>query len=120
MQLSGEGKSPLQSMRRTAEQTPSSHFEHDRKAKRISIQVMYPKLSGALAHGPQHRFISAVEQTVELPQDIYWQYLVIAAPSFANIAFKVPSWILKLPECQLSASWDIVRRQYTILLNYGK
>ena len=54
----------------------------------LLFQVDYPEIRQDTV--PRHRFMSAFEQKIETP-DKNWQYLILAAEPYENIAFKVPS-----------------------------
>ncbi|GAA6058852.1 hypothetical protein JCM10212_002796 [Sporobolomyces blumeae] len=52
----------------------------------LLFQVHYPEIKDGVK--PRHRFMSAFEQKVEMP-DRNWQYLLIAAEPYQTISFKI-------------------------------
>uniref|UniRef100_A0A2K5EX74 U1-type domain-containing protein n=1 Tax=Aotus nancymaae TaxID=37293 RepID=A0A2K5EX74_AOTNA len=54
----------------------------------LLFQIDYPEVAEGIM--PHHRFMSAYEQRIELP-DRRWQYLLMAVEPYETIAFKVPS-----------------------------
>ncbi|GAA5944413.1 spliceosome assembly protein PRP11 [Sporobolomyces koalae] len=52
----------------------------------LLFQIHYPEIKDGVK--PRHRFMSAFEQKVELP-DRNWQYLLIAAEPYQTISFKI-------------------------------
>ena len=54
----------------------------------LLIQIDYPEIKPDIV--PRHRFMSAFEQKIEIPNKD-WQYLIFAAEPYETIAFKIPS-----------------------------
>ena len=98
-------------------EVPKSRYQLHKATKTLVITVECPKIDPGLS--PQHRLISAVEQTVESPQDLFWQYLVIAAPPYLNIAYKIPASFLKPQEHTIHRAWDIVKRVFQLTIEFG-
>lgn len=56
--------------------------------KQIMFELEYPQIDPSIQ--PQHRFMSAYEQKVEVP-DKNFRFLLFAAEPYVTVAFKVPS-----------------------------
>ncbi|GAA5917670.1 hypothetical protein JCM8208_002823, partial [Rhodotorula glutinis] len=66
----------------------------------LLFQVHYPEIKDGVR--PRHRFMSAFEQKVEVP-DRNWQYLLIAAEPYQTISFKIQAREIDSTE---GMSWD--------------
>jgi splicing factor 3A subunit 2 len=80
----------------------------------ILVQVHYPHIT---APKPVYRFMASFEQKVE-PSDKKYQYLVLAAEPYSNIAFKIPSNIINLDARSFVQYWDDASKQYSIQFLY--
>lgn len=82
--------------------------------KGCRILLHYPQLLSS--HGPQHRFVSAWEQKVEVP-DKDWQYVVVRAPPpYDTVAIKIPANVeMDTGNSEVHYShWDPDNKLYTI------
>jgi splicing factor 3A subunit 2 len=77
----------------------------------LLIQIHYPQIGHEIY--PLHRFMSAFEQRVEIP-DRRWQYLVVAAEPYETIAFRIPSKEIELSPDRFLQHWDPDAKQYTL------
>jgi splicing factor 3A subunit 2 len=88
--------------------------------RRLCFEVSYPHVGANVQ--PRHRFMSAFEQRVDVQKDARYQYLVLAAEPYQNIAFKIPSDPIvrdrESPEA-LCTYWNPVERVFTLRLTYG-
>lgn len=87
------------------------------EGRHLLVKLEYPKINPDIQ--PEYRFISAVEQVVEPQMDLSWQYLVVAAAPYRNVAIKIPAWILSQPSFNSQDFWDPVRRFYEIRIRCG-
>lgn len=71
--------------------------------KQIMFELEYPQIDPSIQ--PQHRFMSAFEQKVEVP-DKNFRFLLFAAEPYVTVAFKVPSLELDKSEGKFIESWD--------------
>jgi splicing factor 3A subunit 2 len=63
--------------------------------KQLLFEIEYPQIDPSIK--PEHRFISAYEQKIEVP-DKAFRFLLFAAEPYVTIAFKVPSLELDMSE----------------------
>ncbi|KAL0211029.1 hypothetical protein P9112_009327 [Eukaryota sp. TZLM1-RC] len=64
---------------------------------------------------PKHRIISSYEQSKE-PVDSKYQYVVIAAEPYQNIAFKIPNDTIDRDPVHYWSHWDDVQLRYSLHL----
>ncbi|KWU47354.1 splicing factor 3a [Rhodotorula sp. JG-1b] len=69
----------------------------------LLFQVHYPEIKDGVK--PRHRFMSAFEQKVEVP-DRNWQYLLIAAEPYQTISFKIQAREIDSTEGMSWEHWD--------------
>jgi splicing factor 3A subunit 2 len=62
---------------------------------------------------PRHRFMSAYEQRVE-PADRNYQYIIVAAEPYENIAFKVPNREIDTAAAKFFTNWDREHLTFTL------
>jgi splicing factor 3A subunit 2 len=86
----------------------SRDFDDNRRC--LSFEIQYPEILEHLQ--PRYRFMSAFEQQVERPPNPNYQYLVLAAEPYTNIAFKVPN----APIDACTTHWDTARKLWTVTL----
>ncbi|KAI3649030.1 hypothetical protein MP228_006884 [Amoeboaphelidium protococcarum] len=67
---------------------------------------------------PMYRFMSAYEQKVDTP-DNAWQYLVIAADPYENIAFKIPNTPVDINSDLLFDHYDVDTHVYTVQIMFA-
>lgn len=67
----------------------------------LLFQISYPEIGEGIK--PRHRFMSAYEQKIEVPNRAH-QYLIFAAEPYENVAFKVQS--MDIDQEQLWTYWD--------------
>ncbi|KAI3630253.1 hypothetical protein MIR68_011688 [Amoeboaphelidium protococcarum] len=68
---------------------------------------------------PMYRFMSAYEQKVDTP-DNAWQYLVIAADPYENIAFKIPNTPVDVNSDLLFDHYDVDTHVYTVQIMFAQ
>jgi splicing factor 3A subunit 2 len=83
--------------------------------KQIMFEIEYPQIDPSIQ--PQHRFMSAYEQKVEVP-DKNFRFLLFAAEPYVTIAFKVPSLELDQGEGKFIENWDPERKLFVMLLTF--
>jgi splicing factor 3A subunit 2 len=66
---------------------------------------------------PKHRFMSAYEQKLEVPEQQY-QYLLFAAEPYETIAFKIPNMEIDRSEGKFYSYWDKDKKIYTLQLYF--
>ena len=71
--------------------------------KQILFEAEYPQIDPSIK--PEHRFMSAYEQKIEVP-DKSFRFLLFAAEPYVTIAFKIPSLELDMSEEKFVESWD--------------
>ena len=83
----------------------------DPRTKQLGLlfQIHYPEITAGML--PRHRFMSAFEQKVEVP-DRAVQYLLFAAEPYETIAFKVPSTEIDKSEGRILTHWDVDAKQF--------
>lgn len=64
---------------------------------------------------PRHRFMSAYEQKVEVPDKNY-QYILFACDPYDTIAFKIPNQPIDKREGRFFTSWDAQSRKFVLSL----
>lgn len=84
--------------------------------RQLQFIVSYPKIEAGLQ--PRHRFMSAFEQRVDLPADGKWQYLIIAAAPYENIAFKIPSGAIDKRPGAFDTNWDAQAKTFTLSIAF--
>jgi len=77
----------------------------------LLIEIDYTEIEEGLQ--PRHRFMSAYEQKIELPDKNY-QYLLFAAEPYETIAFKVPNWEVDRTPGKFHTNWDPIRKTFTL------
>eukprot|EP00158_Paraphelidium_tribonemae_P002585 Partr_v1_DN25492_c0_g1_i1_m53635 putative Splicing factor 3A subunit len=82
----------------------------------LLFQMHYPQIDQSVIKTPHHRFMSAYEQRVEIPNRAY-QYLLFAAEPYETVAFRVPA--LELDKRNDGADgmwhyWDSDARLYSV------
>lgn len=81
----------------------------------LVFQVFYPEIAANVQ--PRHRFMSAFEQKVEVP-DKRFQYLLFAAEPYETIAFKVPNAPVDKRDGQFFSNWDKDAKAFTLQLAF--
>ncbi|KAJ1932859.1 CWF complex protein sap62, partial [Linderina pennispora] len=77
--------------------------------------VTYPEVTEETK--PRHRFMSAYEQHVEVPNRQY-QYLLFAAEPYETIAFKIQSREIDMRPGRFWTYWDKDTHKFTLQLFY--
>ena len=80
----------------------------------VIVKILYPNIVKSAQ--PSYRWISSFEQTVEPIKDPNWQYLVVAAEPYENIAIKVPSWSI----LDQSSSWNPMISEFVISAQFAE
>jgi len=84
----------------------------------LIFEIEYPNIEEGLQ--PRHRFMSAFEQRVEVPDKNY-QYLIFAADPYETIAFKIPNLeIEREVGCKNSiySNWEREKLTFTLQLHF--
>jgi splicing factor 3A subunit 2 len=66
---------------------------------------------------PQHRFMSAYEQKIEVP-DKNFKFILFAAEPYITIAFKIPNLEIDNGPDKFVESWDAERKIYIMVLHF--
>lgn len=66
---------------------------------------------------PRHRFMSAYEQKVEVPDKNY-QFILFACDPYHTIAFKIPNQPIDKSEGRFFSSWDAQTRKFVLALQF--
>eukprot|EP00817_Percolomonadidae_sp_ATCC50343_P000861 CAMPEP_0117431924 /NCGR_PEP_ID=MMETSP0758-20121206/11478_1 /TAXON_ID=63605 /ORGANISM="Percolomonas cosmopolitus, Strain AE-1 (ATCC 50343)" /LENGTH=291 /DNA_ID=CAMNT_0005221459 /DNA_START=52 /DNA_END=923 /DNA_ORIENTATION=+ len=80
----------------------------------LFFQINYNEIE--IGKQPQHRFMSAFEQHVDMPQDPAYQYILFAAEPYETISFKIPN--KNIDQSRFSSQWDDRSKVYKIHLFY--
>jgi len=75
----------------------------------LLFQIDYPEIGDGIV--PRHRFMSAYEQKIEVP-DKRWQYCIFAAEPYETIGFKVPSREVDKSEDKFWSVWNKDTKQF--------
>uniref|UniRef100_A0A2K5EX73 U1-type domain-containing protein n=1 Tax=Aotus nancymaae TaxID=37293 RepID=A0A2K5EX73_AOTNA len=81
----------------------------------LLFQIDYPEVAEGIM--PHHRFMSAYEQRIELP-DRRWQYLLMAVEPYETIAFKVPSREIDKAEGKFWTHWNRETKQFFLQFHF--
>lgn len=81
--------------------------------KALLFEVEYPEIGEKIR--PRHRFMSAYEQKVEVPETKF-QYLLLACEPYETIAFKVPNLEIDKDNNKFYVNWDATRKVFTMQL----
>ncbi|ORX74753.1 hypothetical protein DL89DRAFT_264551 [Linderina pennispora] len=81
----------------------------------LLVEVTYPEVTEETK--PRHRFMSAYEQHVEVPNRQY-QYLLFAAEPYETIAFKIQSREIDMRPGRFWTYWDKDTHKFTLQLFY--
>ena len=82
--------------------------------KTLTFEVDYPEADDDSQ--PRHRFMSAYEQKVELP-DKNFQYLLFACEPYETIAFKIPNLPVDKREGRFFTNWDSRGKKFVCSLS---
>lgn len=85
------------------------------KQQSLLFQIDYPEIADNVV--PRHRFMSAYEQRVEIP-DKKWQYLLFAAEPYETIGFKIPSRELDKSEGKFWTHWNSEAKQFFLQISF--
>ena len=80
----------------------------------ILFRISYPKIADNVQ--PRHRFMSSVEQRVEVP-NMNYQYVLFAAEPYETVAFKVPSLPIDKKEGKFLLDWNREKKVFTVSNN---
>ena len=81
----------------------------------LKFELEYPDCSEGLQ--PRHRFMSAYEQKVEVPDKNY-QYLLFACEPYETIAFKLPSQQIDKREGRFVTNWDAIAKKLILTMYF--
>lgn len=79
----------------------------------LTFEVEYPE--AAADTQPRHRFMSAFEQKVEVP-DKNFQYVLFACEPYETIAFKIPNQAIDRREGRFFTNWDAAAYKFVLQL----
>jgi len=85
--------------------------------KSLLFKVEYPEIDENSQ--PRHRFMSAFEQRVEIP-DKNFQYLIFAADPYETIAFKIPNYEIERDPTsgKFYYNWERDKKIFTLQINF--
>ena len=85
------------------------------KQRSLTFEVEYPEAVDAIQ--PRHRFMSAYEQKIEIP-DKNFQYILFACEPYETIAFKIPNLPVDKREGRFFTSWDRDKRKFVLQMYF--
>lgn len=77
----------------------------------LNFEIDYPEADENVQ--PRHRFMSAYEQKVEVPDKNY-QYLLFACDPYETIAFKIPNQPIDRRDGRFFTSWDQSSKKFVL------
>lgn len=85
--------------------------------KSLLFQIEYPEIEEGMQ--PRHRFMSAFEQKIEVP-DKNFQYLLFAAEPYETIAFKIPNKEVERDPVsgKFFFNWDREKKTFTLQIYF--
>lgn len=89
----------------------------DTNQRCLTFELTYKDINEDLS--PRHRFMSAYEQTVDVPPDRRYQYVLFAAEPYETIAFKIPNEPLDRDHGRLITHWDNDDKKFTLTLYFA-
>jgi len=89
----------------------------DTNQRCLTFELTYKDINEDLS--PRHRFMSAYEQTVDVPPDRRYQYVLFAAEPYETIAFKIPNEPLDRDHGRLITHWDNDDKKFTLTLYFS-
>ena len=81
----------------------------------LRITVSYPEIVDGIQ--PRHRFMSAFEQKIEVP-DKEFQYVLFAAEPYSTIAVKIPNLPLDRDPNKFYTNWDWDHLEFSLTLHF--
>lgn len=85
------------------------------RQRSLLFEVDYPEVE--TGSQPRHRFMSAFEQKVEVPNKDY-QYLLFACDPYETISFKIPNVEIDKGEGRFFTNWDRDSKKFTLQLYF--
>ena len=85
------------------------------KQRSLTFEVDYPEIEADCQ--PRHRFMSAYEQKVEVPDKNY-QYVLFACDPYETIAFKIPNHAIDKREGRFYTNWDGSSNKFVLQLYF--
>lgn len=86
------------------------------RQRALLFEVDYPEADADCQ--PRHRFMSAFEQKVEVPDKNY-QYLLFACDPYETIAFKIPNEPIDKREGRFFSHWDAEKKHFALQLYFA-
>ncbi len=83
------------------------------RQRSLTFEVDYPEAEEGIQ--PRHRFMSAFEQKVEVP-DKNSQYLLFACDPYETVAFKIPNQPIDKAEGRFFTNWDDQGKKFVLQL----
>eukprot|EP00288_Rhodomonas_lens_P002092 CAMPEP_0177727546 /NCGR_PEP_ID=MMETSP0484_2-20121128/20383_1 /TAXON_ID=354590 /ORGANISM="Rhodomonas lens, Strain RHODO" /LENGTH=241 /DNA_ID=CAMNT_0019240215 /DNA_START=188 /DNA_END=910 /DNA_ORIENTATION=+ len=93
----------------------TKQMDPETKQHSLLFLIDYPEIEEGLQ--PRHRFMSAYEQRVE-PADRNYQYIIVAAEPYENIAFKVPNREIDTNASKFFTNWDRDNLTFTLQIHF--
>lgn len=85
------------------------------KQNSLLIKIEYPEIRDYIS--PKFRVLSSFEQNVE-PKNKNFQYIVIAAEPYENIAIKIPNYAIDFSDGKHLNQWNNDDKIYTLLFTF--
>jgi splicing factor 3A subunit 2 len=85
------------------------------RQRSLLFEIDYPEVNSDVQ--PRHRFMSAFEQKVEIPDKNY-QYLLFACEPYETVAFKIPNDPIDKREGRFFSHWDAEKKHFALQLYF--
>jgi len=85
------------------------------KQRSLTFEIDYPEIEAGCQ--PRHRFMSAYEQKVEVPDKNY-QYVLFACDPYETVAFKIPNHAIDKREGRFYTNWDGGSNKFVLQLYF--
>jgi splicing factor 3A subunit 2 len=85
------------------------------RQRSLLFELEYPEAEAGVQ--PRHRFMSAYEQRVEVP-DRDSQYILFACDPYENVAFKIPNEPIDKAEGRFFTNWDKNSKKFSLQLHF--
>jgi splicing factor 3A subunit 2 len=85
------------------------------KQRSLIFEMDFP--DGEEGYQPRHRFMSAYEQKVEVPDKNY-QYLLFNCDPYETVAFKIPNIAIDRREGRFHTRWDSQEKKFILQLYF--
>lgn len=85
------------------------------RQRALTFELEYPEADEGFQ--PRHRFMSAYEQKLEIPDKNY-QYILFACDPYETIAFKIPNLAIDRREGRFFTNWDTATHKFAVQLYF--